>query len=106
MRAHAWRERHDVLGGAALTVNTTSQGMKGQPPLDVDLSALPREAVVCDIVYTPLETPLLAAANARGNPTVGGLGMLLHQARPGFEWWFGLRPEVTPELRSMIEATI
>ncbi len=106
VRAHAWRERHDVLAGATLMVNTTSQGMKGQPPLDVDLSALPRDAVVCDIVYTPLETPLLAAANARGHPTVGGLGMLLHQARPGFEWWFGMRPEVTAELRSMIEATI
>ena len=69
-------------------------------------SRLPREALVCDIVYVPLETPLLAAAKARGNPTVGGLGMLLHQARPGFRSWFGVMPEVTAELRRAIEATI
>ena len=103
---HPWEEREGALGDAALVVNTTSLGMVGQPPLDLALTRLPREALVCDIVYVPLETPLLAAAKARGNPTVGGLGMLLHQARPGFRSWFGVMPEVTAELRRAIEATI
>jgi shikimate dehydrogenase len=89
---------------ANLLVNTTALGMTGQPALDLDLAALPRDALVNDIVYTPLETPLLAAAKARGNPTVDGLGMLLHQARPGFEAWFGRAPEVTPELRAHVLA--
>ncbi|MEI6558556.1 MAG: shikimate dehydrogenase [Rhodospirillaceae bacterium] len=88
--------------GAGLLVNTTTLGMAGQPPLDLDLTGLPLTAVVTDIVYTPLITPLLAAARARGNPSVDGLGMLLHQAVPGFEAWFGLRPEVTPELRAFV----
>lgn len=83
----------------SLLVNTTSLGMKGQPPLEVDLAALPTAAAVYDIVYVPLETPLLAAARVRGNPVVDGLGMLLHQARPGFAKWFGIEPEVTEELR-------
>ncbi len=89
-----------------MLVNTTSQGMVGQPALDLTLDALPASALVSDIVYIPLETPLLAAARTRGNPVVGGLGMLLHQARPAFKAWFGVMPDVTPELRRMIEATI
>ena len=101
-----WEQRNDALADAALLVNTTSQGMAGQPPLDLSLSALPPHAIVSDVVYTPLETPLLAAARARGNPTVGGLGMLLHQARPAFHAWFGIMPDVTPELRRAIEASI
>jgi shikimate dehydrogenase len=80
--------------------------MTGQASLDLALDALPKTALVCDIVYVPLETKLLAAARARGNPTVDGLGMLLHQARPAFQAWFGILPEVTPELRAAIEATL
>lgn len=96
----------EALDGANLLVNTTSLGMKGQPPLDVDLASLPAFAAVCDIVYVPLETGLLAAARKRGLRAVGGLGMLLHQAVPGFERWFGTRPRVTPELRALVEADI
>ncbi len=95
----AWDTRHGVLDGATLVVNSTSLGMDGQPPLDLDLSSLPKSAVVNDLVYVPLTTDLLAAAQARGNATVDGLGMLLHQARPGFEAWFGVAPDVTDELR-------
>jgi shikimate dehydrogenase len=94
------------LGEARLLVNTTSLGMEGQPPLALDLAGLPEDAVVSDIVYTPLETALVAAARARGLRAVGGLGMLLHQAAPGFERWFGRRPEVTPALRALIEADV
>ena len=101
-----WEQRHAALGGAALLVNTTSQGMHGYPALSIDLSALPTHALVSDIIYAPLETPLLLAAKARGNPTVGGLGMLLNQARPAFEAWFGVLPDVTPELRRLVEATL
>ena len=100
-----WKQRNDAQADATLLVNTTSQGMTGQPPLDLSLSALPKRAIVSDIVYAPLETPLLAAARNRGNPTVDGLGMLLHQARPAFLAWFGIMPEVTPELRGMIQAS-
>jgi shikimate dehydrogenase len=100
-----WRERNAALEGAALLINTTNQGMVGEQPLDIALDALPRSALVSDIVYIPRETPLLAAARRRGNPTVNGLGMLLHQARPAFRAWFGIMPEVTPELRALIEAT-
>ena len=99
-----WADRNAALKNAAFLVNTTTQGMKGQPPLDLDLAALPREAVVTDIVYVPLETPLLAAARARGNVVVDGLGMLLYQAQPGFEGWFGTRPEVTSALREHVLA--
>jgi shikimate dehydrogenase len=100
-----WNERGSALDGAALLANTTTQGMTGQPALDLDLSALPIAAVVTDLVYVPLETPLLAAARARGNRVADGLGMLLQQARPSFAAWFGVMPEVTAELRAMIEAT-
>ncbi len=101
-----WDERHNGLEGAALVVNTTSQGMVGQGDLDLRLDKLPTTAIVSDIVYIPRETPLLAAARARGNRTVNGLGMLLHQARPAWEAWFGISPKVTPEMRAMIEATL
>ena len=106
LRAYRWQQRAAVLEGAATLVNTTSQGMVGEPPLDLSLAALPRAALVADIVYIPLETPLIAAARGRGNRTVNGLGMLLHQARPAFHAWFGIMPEVTPELRALIEATL
>jgi shikimate dehydrogenase len=101
-----WDDRHAALDGAATLVNTTSLGMVGQPPLDLSLERLPADALVSDIIYTPLETSLLAEARRRGNPTVNGLGMLLHQARPAWRDWFGIEPEVTPELRRMIEATL
>lgn len=100
----SWSERGVCLKNANLLVNTTTLGMKGQNPLDIDLASLPTTATVNDIVYVPLETPLLAAARARGNPVVDGLGMLLYQAQPGFEGWFGKRPEVTPELRAHVLA--
>ena len=103
---HDWSDRAALLDGAALLVNTTSLGMHGQPPLDLELDALPADAVVNDIVYVPLETPLLRAAAARGNSVVDGLGMLLHQARPGFEQWFGVRPEVDDELRRFVLADL
>jgi shikimate dehydrogenase len=101
-----WDDRHKALAACGLLVNATSLGLKGKPPLDLDLKLLPADAVVADIVYSPLETPLLAAAMARGNRTVDGLGMLLHQAVPGFERWFGVRPEVTPDLRAHVAATL
>jgi shikimate dehydrogenase len=105
IRAVSWDEREAALEGAALLVNTTNQGMHGEPPLDLSLVRLPREALVNDIVYVPLETPLLATARARGNRIVDGLGMLLHQARPGFAAWFGAEPTVTPELRAAVLAS-
>ena len=101
-----WQMRHEALAGAALLINTTSQGMQGQPPLDLVLDHLPPSALVSDIVYIPRLTPLLLAAQQRGNAIIPGLGMLLHQARPSFEAWFGILPEVTPELRARIEATL
>jgi len=94
------------LEDAALLVNTTSLGMQGQPGLEVDLAPLPASAVVADIVYVPLETRLLAAARARGLVAVDGLGMLLHQARPGFEAWFGVAPQVDQALRDVVAADI
>jgi shikimate dehydrogenase len=102
VQVHRWADRARALADAALLVNTTTLGMNGQPPLDLDLEGLPTTAVVNDVVYAPLETPLLAAARARGNTVVDGLGMLLHQARPGFAAWFGVEPEVTPELRRFV----
>ncbi|MCB1487869.1 MAG: shikimate dehydrogenase [Bauldia sp.] len=95
-----------LLPGARVLVNTTTLGMEGQPPLDLDLAPLADDAVVSDIVYVPLETGLLKAARQRGLRTVGGLGMLLHQAVPGFEHWFGKRPEVTPALRAAVLETL
>lgn len=100
----AWDERMQALAGTNLLVNTTSLGMAGQPPLEIALDDLPLAALVNDIVYSPLVTDLLANAKARGNPVVDGLGMLLHQGRPGFEAWFGVAPTVTPELRAAVLA--
>ena len=97
-----WDERHEALQWANLLVNTSSLGMEGQPELDLNLEELSADAVVNDIVYTPLETPLLKAAAARGNPTVTGIGMLLHQARPAFHEWFGVMPEVDEELERLV----
>jgi len=102
----AWDALGAVLPRAGLLVNTTSLGMKGQPPLELDVGQLPSHAVVADLVYVPLETPLLAAARAHGLKTADGLGMLLHQAVRGFELWFGRRPEVTVELRALVEADL
>src|SRR3984957_17030700 len=102
----AWETIDEVLPRAGLLVNTTSLGMHGQPALEIDVSLLPSQAIVADLVYVPLETPLLAAAQARGLKTADGLGMLLHQAVRGFELWFGKRPEVTPELRALVEADL
>jgi shikimate dehydrogenase len=95
-----------LLARAGLLVNTTSLGMRGQPPLDIDLGPLSKDAVVADLVYVPLETGLLKAARARGHRTADGLGMLLHQAVRGFSLWFGTKPSVTPELRAMVEADL
>jgi shikimate dehydrogenase len=99
-----WQERTHALAGAAMLVNTTNQGMVGEPALPLALDTLPLNALVSDIIYIPRETPLLTAARKRGNPTINGLGMLLHQARPAFHAWFGIMPQVTPELRALIEA--
>jgi shikimate dehydrogenase len=101
-----WEEAPALLAGAGLLVNSTSLGMKGQPPLAIDLAPLPARAVVADLVYVPLETSLLAAARARGHATADGLGMLLHQAVRGFSLWFGVKPTVTPELRALVEADL
>ncbi len=105
-KAIAWAARDETLADAALLVNSTTLGMQGQPALEIGLRRLPARAVVYDIVYVPLETPLLAAARARGNPVVDGLGMLLHQAVPGFAAWFGVTPRVGPELREFVLATL
>jgi shikimate dehydrogenase len=105
IRPLSWEQREAALEGAAMLINATNQGMLGEPPLDLALDRLPVSALVSDIVYIPRETALLAAARRRGNATVNGLGMLLHQARPAFHAWFGIMPEVTPELRAMIEET-
>ncbi len=102
--AHASDEMEAIAGDAGLVVNTTALGMDGDTQLPVEPGLLPDDAIVTDIVYVPLETPLLAAARRRGLRTVDGLGMLLHQAVPGFEHWFGRRPEVTAELRQLIVA--
>lgn len=104
--ANSWSELPGLLPSCHLLVNTTSLGMTGQPPLEVDITPLPAGAVVADIVYAPLETGLLAAARSRGLVAVDGLGMLLHQAVPGFERWFGRRPQVTAGLRAHIVADL
>ncbi|MBT5648300.1 MAG: shikimate dehydrogenase [Rhodospirillaceae bacterium] len=106
VRPVPWERRADALGDATLLVNTTSLGMEGQPALEMDLAKLPATSMVYDIVYVPLETPLLAAARARGNPAVDGLGMLLHQARPGFREWFGTDPVVDQALRDHVLAAL
>lgn len=106
VRPIGWDGVGEVLPGAKLLVNTTSLGMHGQPALEVDVARLPEAAVVADLVYVPLVTPLLAAAQARGLKTADGLGMLLHQAVRGFELWFGQKPEVTAELRALVEADL
>ena len=97
-----WQARSEALGGVDLLINTTSLGMAGRPPLCLCLSELPKTAVVTDIVYAPLITPLLERARGEGFAIVDGLGMLLHQARPGFEAWFGRRPEVDSALRAHV----
>lgn len=102
VQAHVWSERVTRSRDADLLVNTTSLGLHGGAALDFDASVLKATCIVSDIVYVPLETPLLAAARARGLRAVDGLGMLLHQAVPGFEKWFGVRPEVTEELRALV----
>jgi shikimate dehydrogenase len=102
----AWDAIGGLLSRAQVLVNTTSLGMHGQPPLDIDIGRLAPDAVVADLVYVPLKTPLLSAAERRGLRSADGLGMLLHQAVRGFELWFGRRPEVTPELRALVEADL
>jgi shikimate dehydrogenase len=106
VRVITWDEVSAALPKAGLVVNTTSLGMKGQPSLPLDVSVLRPGAAVADLVYVPLETELLKAAKARGLRTADGLGMLLHQAVRGFELWFGRRPQVTPELRALVEADL
>jgi shikimate dehydrogenase len=101
-----WDERDATLADASVLVNTTTLGMHGQPTLDVDVGRLPRHAIVADLVYVPLVTPLVVAAKARGLRVADGLGMLMHQAVHGFALWFGKKPEITPELRAMLEADI
>jgi shikimate dehydrogenase len=101
-----WDARNQALAGCGLLVNATSLGMFGKGPLDIEVEALPEDAVVADIVYSPLETPLLATARARRRQAVDGLGMLLYQAVPGFERWFGVRPQVTKELKAHVAATL
>jgi shikimate dehydrogenase len=101
----AWDSRGDAIADIALLINATNQGMAGQRPLEISLDKLSSRTLVSDLIYVPPETPFLAAAKARGNVTINGLGMLLHQARPAFQAWFGLMPEITPELRARIMAT-
>lgn len=100
-----WAQREDALDGIALLANATSLGMAGKPLLEISLDRLPRRALVGDLIYIPPETPLLAAARARGNITVNGLGLLLNQARPAFNAWFGVMPDITPALKQAIAAT-
>ena len=104
--AHPWSEGPRVLAGAGLLINATSLGMVGSPPLEIDIARLPISAPVVDLVYVPLETTLLAAARRRGHPVVDGLGMLLHQGRPGFEAWFGVAVAVSPAQRAAVLATL
>ncbi|MGE0735830.1 MAG: shikimate dehydrogenase [Alphaproteobacteria bacterium] len=105
-RVGGWDGAAAALDGAALLVNTSTLGMEGQPPLELALDRLPKSAVVYHIVYVPLETALLTRARARGNPAVDGLGMLLHQGRPGFKSWFGVEPQVTRALYDFVAADL
>jgi shikimate dehydrogenase len=102
VKAYDWRDRADRSWGVGALINATSLGMQGAASLDMDLSVLDDDCIVADLVYVPLVTPLLAAAQSRGLATVDGLGMLMHQAVPGFERWFGMRPQVTEELRALL----
>ncbi|MGQ0455899.1 MAG: shikimate dehydrogenase [Hyphomicrobium sp.] len=104
--AHPWSDRNDLISGAAAIVNTTTLGMNGVGDPAIAFDRAPARCVVADLVYVPLETAFLQAAKARGLKTIGGLGMLLHQAAPGFEKWFGIRPEVTPELFDLVARDI
>lgn len=106
LKALPWDQRHDALAGCAMVVNTTSQGMAGQAALDIDLQRMPVTALACDLIYIPRETPFLAAARARGNRTVNGLGMLLHQGPPAWRAWFGVTPDVTAELWRVMERSL
>ena len=106
IRVLPWEARESALEGAALLVNTTSLGMQGQPELTLRLDALPKTALVCDVIYVPLETALLRQARLRGHVTVNGLGMLMNQARPAFKSWFGVLPEITPELKQAMLASL
>jgi len=101
-----WEDRHDVLDGVAMAVNVTSQGMVGEAALDLRLDKLSPTALAADIIYTPLETPFLTSARERGNSTINGLGMLLHQGPPAWKRWFGVEPTVTAELRDQMERSI
>jgi shikimate dehydrogenase len=101
----AWDQRADAIADVALLTNATNQGMIGQPPLEISLDKLSSRTLVSDLIYVPPETPFLTTAKARGNVIINGLGMLLHQARPAFEAWFGVMPEITPDLRALIMAT-
>jgi shikimate dehydrogenase len=103
---HEWSEVPRLLAGADVLINNTSLGMAGKPPLEIDLTPLKKSAIVYDVVYVPLETPLLKAAKAAGHRTVDGLSMLLYQAVNGFSHWFGVTPKVTAEQRAMLEADI
>jgi shikimate dehydrogenase len=105
VKVYDWSERSQALAGVAMLINSTNQGMHGQPELDISLEELPVTALVSDAIYIPLETPLLLSAKKRGNQTVNGLGMLLNQARPAFEAWYGVKPEITAELMRAIAAT-
>jgi shikimate dehydrogenase len=100
-----WDSRNDAMADVALLVNATDRGMVGKPALEISLDRLPTNAIVGDLIYTPPETPFLAAARERGNVTVNGLGLLLNQARLAFEAWFGVRPDITPELHQAVAAT-
>lgn len=105
VHAVPWQDRHQALAGIALLAHTTNQGMHGNPALDLKLDELPADALVSDAIYVPLETPLLTDARKRGNTTVNGMGMLLHQARPAFEAWFGVPPDITSELLRVVQET-
>ena len=104
IQVYDWKERHNILDNTALLINTTSLGMEGKPELNIDLKKLPIHAVVTDVVYSPLLTPLLKAAQQRGNDVVDGLGMLIYQAIPGFQAWYGVKPDVTKDLRAHLLA--
>lgn len=106
LKSLPWEQRADALSDCAMVVNATSAGMVGQPALEIDLQHLPRTALVCDLIYIPRETPFLASARGRGNLTVNGLGMLLHQGPPAWQLWFNAVPQVTPQLHALLEQSL